>query len=202
MNAITLQVNGPTPDAPAPTSDALTGGEEALARRLADDPDAFAQLYDAFCDRIYGYVLRRIGDPDDSADLTQQIFLKAFRSRGQYRPDRGSFASWIFAIARSQTTSFGGRRRRESALSAVPDAAMPSEHGPGEQSLEIDEADHLRACVKRLGPRDQELVELRFDDGLTVPEIAAVVARNPEATKKQLQRALKRLKEVYDDDSR
>ena len=199
MNAITLQVNGSSLGGPAPTRNAPAAREEALARDLADDPDAFAQLYDVFCDRIYGYVLRRIGDPDDSADLTQQIFLKAFRVRSQYRPDRGSFASWIFAIARSQTSSFGGRRRRDSVLSLVPEAALPSGQGPGEQSLQIDDADRLRACVKRLGPRDQELIGLRFGADLTVPEIAVVVHKNTEATKKQLQRALRRLQEMYDD---
>lgn len=201
-NIILFQSMSSAQDAPARTDDVSAGAEEALARHLADDPEAFAQLYDIHCDRIYRYVLHRIGNRDDSADLTQQIFMKALRARDRYQPNRGSFASWIFAIARSQVISFGGRQRTDFALSAVPEASVPSSQGPGDSTLQIDETERLRACVGRLGTRDQELIGLRFDADLTVPEMAAVVHRNVEATKKQLQRALKRLQETYDDDPR
>jgi RNA polymerase sigma-70 factor (ECF subfamily) len=189
-----------TKDSSVPASDETQDRDDGLAKRLSYDAEAFAQFYDLYCDRIYRYVLSRVGNTEDAADLTQQIFLKAFRARGQYRSDRGSAASWIFTIARSQANSFQSRRRTDSTLSDVPESLMPASQGPGETSIQIDDVDRLRACVNLLGSQDQELIRLRFGADLKVPEIAIVVNRKPEAAKKQLQRALKRLKEMYDDD--
>ena len=170
-----------------------------MARRLVDDPEAFSQLYDLYCDRIYGYLLHRLSNPEDSADLTQRIFLKAFRVRSQYRPNRGSFATWIFAIARSQANSFSSTRKESQPLSTIPEVAMGASQGPDEAPLQVDEIDRLREFVGRLNPGDRELIVLRFDAGLQVPEIATVVGSSMEATKKRLQRTLKRLKDMYDD---
>ena len=79
---------------------------------------------------------------------------------------------------------------------------MGSHPGPDAEPIQVDEFDRLRTCLRQLEPRGQELILLRFESGLTVSEISTVIGKTTEATKKQLQRTLKRLREVYDDDAR
>jgi RNA polymerase sigma-70 factor (ECF subfamily) len=165
-------------------------------------PEVFERLYDEYRDRVYWYLLRRTGRPEDAADLTQEVFLKAFRIRDQYRVDRGSIASWLLTISRSLANTFGSSRRPTVDWAVLPEATMGFHPGPDADPIEVDELDRLRTCLRQLEPRGQELILLRFESGLTVNEISAVLGKTTEATKKQLQRTLQRLREIYDDDTR
>lgn len=175
-------------------------------KALADSPidirdaDGFAHQYSLYRDRVYWYLLRRTSSSGDAADLTQQVFLKAFRTRAGFRSERGSFEAWIFIIARSMASSFVSRSRPTISWNALPQAALESAY-PEASDVPIDKLDRLRSCLQRLDAKSQELIVLRFESGLRVSEIAAVVGKSQEATKKSLQRALKRIKEMYDDES-
>ena len=164
--------------------------------------EAFESLYDEYRDRVYWYLLRRTGSVEDAADLTQEVFLKAFRIRDQYRVDRGSVASWLLTISRSLANTFGSSSRPTVDWAVLPEATMGFHPGPDADPIQVDEFDRLRTCLRQLEPRGQELILLRFESGLTVSEISTVIGKTTEATKKQLQRTLKRLREVYDDDAR
>ena len=74
--------------------------EESLMRRAQRrDPEAFTQLYEAYFDKIYRYIVIRIGNEMEAEDMTQQVFLKALQSISSFRWRGIPFSAWLFRIA-------------------------------------------------------------------------------------------------------
>jgi RNA polymerase sigma-70 factor (ECF subfamily) len=172
--------------------------DAALVRAAQADPVAFGQLYQAYRDRVYWYLLARTGNRDDAADLTQHVFLKALDALAQYQPKKGPFVAWLFGVARNAATNLRQRSRPTVAWDYVTDADVSA------QSLEDaivrrESLDQLRRLCATLDPTKQELLALRFVGGLTSAEIAAVIGKSEAATKRQLSRIIQSLKERYHD---
>jgi RNA polymerase sigma-70 factor (ECF subfamily) len=147
--------------------------EEALAVRAQTDRAAFAAVYDHFFRRVYNYVRYRVGEPEAAEDVTAQVFERALRHLPGYRASRGSFAAWLFGIARHAVQDQLRHRRRhpQVSLEAVEDR-LSDQSKPDEQV----EAAQTRACllalIATLKQRDQEIIALKFGAGLTNRRIA------------------------------
>ena len=172
--------------------------ESVAIGRAQADPEDFEALYRLYSNRIYFYLLRRSGNAEDAADLTQQVFIKIFRSIGHYRPDKGPFAGWAFAIARNTHRTFLGRRQPEIAWDISPDDAL--EAPTVMSSPDSAGFGALIPLLARLEPREQELIHLRFEIGLRIPEIASALGISNDAAKKAMQRTIKKVKDMYHDD--
>jgi RNA polymerase sigma-70 factor (ECF subfamily) len=180
-------------EVPDPLADA------ALVRQACDEPALFAPLYRRYRDRIYWYVRTRVHSDEDAADLTQQVFLQALDRLSQYRERKGTFAAWLFGIAR-HTAASSHRRPRSATWDYLPEA----EHATEREATEVDairreSITRVTHLVGSLPAAKRELIILRFVAGLTIPEIASVIGKSAEATRKELQRTLHTLKEHYDD---
>jgi DNA-directed RNA polymerase specialized sigma24 family protein len=105
---------------------ATTTSDENLAVAALADPDAFAELYDRFSGRIHLYLMRRLGNPNDASDLTQQTFLKAFASLRTFNPERGTFAAWLFTIARNSAHTNLRRNRHTNHWVLRPEDETPT----------------------------------------------------------------------------
>jgi RNA polymerase sigma-70 factor, ECF subfamily len=174
--------------------------EAVLIRRACDDPAAFETLYRHYRDRIYWYLLARTQEEEDAADLTQQVFVQALGALRQYHERKGTVAAWLFGIARHAAADLHRRRRVTIAWDHLPAALHPD--GGSDVEAEVVRRESL-ACLARLLatlPKDKrDLLALRFAGGLTIPEIAAVVGKSTEATRKHLTRTLQSLEEQYHD---
>ena len=169
-----------------------------LVRAARADPRAFDQLYDRYAARIYAYIRSRVGDQDEAADLTQQVFLRALDGLAGYDERKAPFAAWLFAIARN--ASIDAHRRRRGA--APWDASLGPQERTGQDdpeaaALHRESLARLWAMLTELGPEKRELVWLRFVSDLSVPEIAAVVGKSPAAVRKQIERTLRALEVHY-----
>lgn len=174
--------------------------EAALVRRACDDPAAFETLYRRYRDRIYWYLRARTEGEEDAADLTQQVFVHALAALRQFHSRKGSVAAWLFSIARHAATDFHRRHRTTVAWEYVPAALQPDDGRDVEaDTMRRESLARLPQLLAAL-PRDKrEVLALRFAGGLTIPEIAAVVGKSAEATRKQLTRTLQSLEEQYHD---
>jgi RNA polymerase sigma factor (sigma-70 family) len=160
--------------------------------------DEFAGMYGLYRDRVYWYFLGRTGSPEDAADLTQTTFVKAYQAAERYRPDIGPFSAWLFTIARNSAGSFA-RKRRTISWADMPSGYAETIPAPSRDGLVVTDTERLRRSLAELDPQAQDMLLLRFEAELTVAEVAATIGRSSEATKKALQRTLKKLKEIYDD---
>jgi RNA polymerase sigma-70 factor (TIGR02952 family) len=169
--------------------------ESILVRQAKTDPAAFAAIYDHYFDRVYKYVRFRISDPHEADDLTSEIFERVLSRLDTYRPDRGVFAAWLFAIARNQI-NYSLRKKRWQRLFPVDfliDKAS-RELDPGD-SYNINETNKaLLEAVGRLRRREQELIALKFASGLTNRAIARITGLEAGNVGVILHRAIKQLR--------
>src|SRR5260370_37301217 len=94
------------PEAPAP----VDPGWEALARVAAGDADAFGSLVEAHQERLLRLCERMLGDAEEARDAAQEVFLKAYRKAGDFRP-QGQVYTWLYRIATNLCLNKLRRRR-------------------------------------------------------------------------------------------
>ncbi len=173
--------------------------EDAALRAARADPAAFAPLYRRYRDRVYWYVRARTATDEDAADLTQQIFAQAVAALGQYRSGRGSFAAWLFAIARHALANFHRHHRPTIAWDALPGALHPvAGDDPLAEALRREDLGRVRILVAALDADKRDLLALRFVARLTIGEIAAVIGKSEAATHKRLTRTLHALAKQFE----
>jgi RNA polymerase sigma-70 factor, ECF subfamily len=150
-----------------------------VVQQARDDPSLFTPLYHRYRDRIYWYLRARVASEEDAADLTQQVFLQAFERLHQYRERKGSFAAWLFAIAR-HAASNSHRRPRPVDWDYLP----PAQHATERDTTEADvmqrqSVTRVTQLIGALPVQKRELIVLRFVGELTNAEIAAIIGKSP-----------------------
>jgi RNA polymerase sigma-70 factor (ECF subfamily) len=179
-------------------ADTADADDDELINAAETEPDAFAVLYGRYHHRVYAYVLARVASVDDAADLTQYIFLRAFDVRAQRRGGVGSFAPWLFTIARNAVVDHYRRRRGTISWSQLPEPLQPSNDEDAYKHVaQAEDLARLRRILLTLSDEQRELLALRFAARLTASEISIVIGKTPEATQKQITRILQRVKEHY-----
>lgn len=181
--------------------DATADGWALVRASQAGDTDAFGQLFDRYHDVVFRFVLYRLGDRPAAEDLTQETFVRAFRRIASVSYQGRDIGAWFVTIARNLVLDHvkSSRYRLESATPEIADVAPPASSArPGPESEVIAGATHaeLLKCVARLGEDQQECIALRFLQGLSVAETAAVMGRNEGAVKALQHRAVRRLAQL------
>ena len=135
-------------------------GMQTLATRLAEgDEAAFAELYDQCADRLYRYLAVRLGSRDAAADVLQDVFLRAVKSRRRFRTVENPVA-YLFQIARNEAA----RQRRPTETTLTGNETLTC---ADRDRSESDDAEVMAVALARLIPEDRELVELRNGSKLT-----------------------------------
>jgi RNA polymerase sigma-70 factor (ECF subfamily) len=151
-------------------------------------------LYDAYLSRIYGYVAARIEDVQEAEDVVSDIFLKAVKGLDGLRGDSpDALTAWLFTIARHAVIDHYRRRTPSNvSLETVADDELGDPVVLGDDGP-LEQAALLRALVKTLPPRPQEIIRLRFFAGLRNKEIAAVLGLDERTVASHLSRGLREL---------
>lgn len=107
--------------------------EAALVERCKrQDLEAFGQFVDAYQHRVFGFVRRMLRDPEESADVSQEVFIKAFQAFGRF-DGRSSLRTWLFRIAHNLCID----RVRRSAR--TPNEARLDQFGEDDQPMEVSD---------------------------------------------------------------
>ncbi len=169
--------------------------ELSLIARAKAEPAAFAAIYDHYFSRVYNYIRYRVRDPDMTDDLTAHTFETILANIEQYHPERGSFATWTFTIARNTVNDHFRRQkfRLWLSLDTLRNKAS-AEPEPEEILVNDDIHDDLLVAVARLGSHDQELIALRFGAGLSSFQISKLTGLNQNNINVSVYRAVQRLR--------
>jgi RNA polymerase sigma-70 factor (ECF subfamily) len=171
-------------------------GDAALVAAARHDRRAFAPLYQRYRDDLLRYCYYCLGDWDDAADATQQIFANAMAGLPAFVDHGDSFRPWLFRIAHNEVLSRQQRRTRRP-QSQLLDAAEVVDQRPSPEDLAIAADDHQRLwmLLAHLPPDRQRVCELRFA-GLTDREIAGVLGKSLGAVRTAQSRAVAQLREL------
>lgn len=169
--------------------------DDSLVRAALDDSAAFDELYARYMPRVYRFCRTRASNEEDAADLTQQTFIRAFSALGRYKVGSRGFAPWLFRIARNAATDAHRRARHTVPLDDIADLPSDATTDPAARALASDDLAGLRRALATLRPDVRDLITLHFTVGLTVREVAVVVGKSESATRMQLWRTLRALRE-------
>ncbi len=157
--------------------------EESLVRRAQQrDPVALTQLYEENFDKIYRYIVLKIGNQIEAEDMTQQVFLNALKSISAFKWRGVPFSGWLFRIARNQVVDYL-RKKGKRATTPLEDSLPSSDSRPEqvvEHSLDIE---RLLLATRKLTPAQREVISLRFAGELPVAQVAKVMGKSPGAVK-------------------
>jgi RNA polymerase sigma-70 factor (ECF subfamily) len=156
--------------------DTLTD-EQLMARLEGPEVEAaIARLYDRYGRTVFGVGLKMLGDRSLAEELTQEVFLKVWRSSGTFEPSRGGFSTWLFRVTRSVALDLHRRRARrvrplpegDSQIAAVRDDSA----GPQEIVDESWLAWRVSRALDALDAPYREVIELAYFGGLSQREIS------------------------------
>lgn len=147
---------------------------DGLLDRVADrDRDAFNLLYDATADLVYGIARRVVVDPDLAAEVTQEVFLEAWRKAHSFDRSRGSARTWVAVMAKRRAinvvrTSKATRDRDEAHPSGMAERGDPV----CDSVADHDERARVSVALGTLSGLQREALDLAFYGGLTHREVA------------------------------
>lgn len=157
--------------------------EQGLIRQAqGGDKEAFGRLYETYFDRIYRYVALKIGNRTEAEDMTQQVFLKAYKSISSYKWKGVPFSSWLFRIAHNLMVDFFRRRARRPTVPLDESLVTGGEDPMKVVELRFD-VERVAVATRRLTDAQREVISLRFAGGLAIAEVAQAMGKSQGAIK-------------------
>lgn len=175
--------------------------DRLVSRAKAGDAEAFGALYDAYAERVYRFLLIRVGQPADAEDLLQQVFLRVIESLPRYEQRGLPFGAWLFRIARNAAIDFGRARRITGRLDPA-DAWAVDPLEPAELVERAAELAALRTALDALSSEQRDVIVYRFFAGLSHAEIGALVGKREGNVRVIQHRALDALRRRIGDPAR
>jgi RNA polymerase sigma-70 factor (ECF subfamily) len=170
--------------------------EAELIERAKGDPNAFSLLYERYVDRIYAYVYYRTGDPRDAEDLTARVFYRALAHLPDFNQTGAPFVAWLYRIAHNLVANWHRDKTRHPELPLDLWLHTPGQEGAPHTQAEAAEAQgKLLDAIRALPADRQQLLLLKFVDGLSNLEIGKILGRSEGAIKSLYHRTLLALRE-------
>jgi RNA polymerase sigma-70 factor (ECF subfamily) len=152
----------------------------------------FEEVFMTYHDRILNHIYWQVGDLEDARDLTQQVFLQAYRAYDRFRGD-ARVSTWLYRIATNTVRSFfrsRKRRRPPDSLEALEDAAGPvAVTYPSGPQMPRHWLNALRRALAELPEAFRQTVVLFYFEGYSIEEIAEILQVRPGTVKSRLNRA-------------
>ena len=166
-----------------------------LRQAVKRDSTAFATLYDLNVSRVYKFVFYWLPSQPDAEDITQEVFVRAWRSIDKYRVSESPFIAWLITIARNLVNSHYRAARK-----LVPLEDMePTVDDNTQKEAEINfTRDYVRDAVMKLKGDKQTVIQLRFISEMTYEEVAMAMHKTEGSIRVLQFRALKELKEIME----
>jgi RNA polymerase sigma-70 factor (ECF subfamily) len=157
--------------------------EESLVRRAQQhDEMALTQIYEENFDKIYRYIVLKIGDRTEAEDMTQQVFLNAFKSISSYTSKGNPISSWLFRIAHNQMVDYF-RKKSKRATVPLDETLAGGGDDPGLEAERKIAVEQLALATRKLTGAQREVISLRFAGDLPVAQVARIMGKSEGAIK-------------------
>lgn len=159
------------------------------------DRDAFGLIYERYAEIIFRFTFSQLSNYQDAEDLTEEIFLRIWRSLPTYEQKGVPFVAYIFRIARNALIDFYRQAaRNRNQISIEEELVGQSIFEPEQQAALNTDQKEIRAKLKELREDYRNVLILRFFSGLSTEETARALGKSPGAVRVLQHRALAALK--------
>jgi RNA polymerase sigma-70 factor (ECF subfamily) len=180
--------------------------EEQLLKDIENDPEKFGQVYEAFYNKIFGYVYRRTTDYEAARDITAETFLKANVNIGKFKWRNISLLYWLYTIATNELNKyFNSHKYKPHSLCRIQEeyGIDITDHSNAETEsikLQDDLEKHqefmrVNDSIRKLDIKYQDVISLRFFEHKSIKEIAMILDKKEGTIKSLLSRGIEKLKD-------
>ncbi len=172
-------------------NEAETQDESLLVEQAKNDSEAFGLLYKKYIQKIYNYVYYRTGNHHDAEDLTAKTFQRAMRHISRYEQRGVPFSAWLYRIAHNVVANWHRDRSRRKVI-ALDELVLHHQRQQSPEGLVEDDEERreLLQVIRRLAVDRQELLILKFVEGMSNEEIGRIMGRSEGAIKSLYHRTL------------
>lgn len=168
------------------------------------DEDALGHLYDRFGQAVYSLCLRIVHDGATAEELTQEVFVRLWRSAASFEPSKGRVSTWLLRIAHNLALNEVRRRQSRPVVALdvewdVESATLADTSGEGDPALSAwmrERAVTVRQSLAQLPEPQRQAIELAFFGGLSQAEVAAALGDPLGTVKSRIRVGMQRLREL------
>lgn len=183
---------------------------DILSQVKAGDVDAFEYFVRTYQKRIFRFVYTLVRDPHEADGITQDVFVKAFRSAGGFKGE-STFETWLIRIAINTVRDHERRRRpvvsfseisrdEEDSDGPLPRSLDPTDGtSPEKEALSREIRRRVNKALVSLSPRQRAVFVLKHFNQKSIPEISKAIGLDEGTIKSHLFRAARKLRELLED---
>lgn len=167
--------------------------------KKSDPHQQFIAYYHKYKDKIFNYLMYRLSfDTATCEELLMDVVLKAYEKFHQFDENKGSFKSWLFAIAHNHLVSHWKSKKEIQSLDLLEKAGVNvATVAIEEKSNQHFHQKNIQEVFGLMSESDKEVISLRYLNDLEYEEIAQITGRKEGAIRTNLSRALARFKKLY-----
>jgi RNA polymerase sigma-70 factor (ECF subfamily) len=173
--------------------------ENLVTQAISGDVEAFGELYTNHVTKIYRYVYYNVHDKEHTEDITQEVFLKAWKAIGSCRGKEKTFSSWLYRIAHNLIVD----KLRKSQKQSSREAELPEDIRDTSDRMEISlEQRDLLKVIDVLSPNQRQVIVMKFIEEMDNREIAETMGKSTGAIRILQMRALETLRKTLGKEQR
>jgi RNA polymerase sigma-70 factor (ECF subfamily) len=180
--------------------------EEQLLKDIKKSPERFGEIYEAFHNKVFGYIYRRTADYEAASDITAETFLRAYVNISKFKWRNISLLFWLYQIATNELNKyFNSRKYKPSSLCRIQEeyGIDITDHSNAETErikLQDEMEKHqtfikVSESIRRLDLKYQDVIFLKFFERKTIKEIALILNKKEGTVKSLLSRRMEKLKQ-------
>jgi RNA polymerase sigma-70 factor (ECF subfamily) len=172
---------------------------ELLEHAKLGQSEAYGELYERYSRAVFRYIFAHLNNRMDAEDLTEEVFLRVYRTISSYREQGVPFLAFLFKVARNVLIDFYRQTGRAGGHMSIEEKSFADYHtDPGETAIANLEHQEVRQTLEKLRDDYRTVLILRFLSGLSPEETGEVMGRTPGAVRILQHRALTALRNLLE----
>lgn len=176
----------------------LANEQQLLANAKVKDQEALRMIYESYFPPIYQFIRLRINEREQARDIAADVFVDFFMAIRSNRAPHTSLRAWLFRVARNKVYDHYGKQKQFPMDTLEDWVPASSEHEPEFEFLRSIQVEHVRRAMNMLVAEQQEVLILRFGQGLSLQETADLMDKSTSAIKSLQFRSVETLRKILD----